>query len=91
MVLNLKERLQLNRIEAVVLVALFAAVLLFATVNIVWLANKFGVHLTNHLTNSILNAVSNGSSLGSAFAVIAGVTLPGWAVAAVGALGATAA
>ncbi len=28
MVLNLKERLQLNRIEAVVLVALFAAVLL---------------------------------------------------------------
>jgi len=83
--------LNLNKFEKLVLTVFAVGVMLFATVNIVWLANQFGISIGNSTINKILDAMANGSSLGTAFAAIVGVTLPAWALAAAAALGATAA
>ncbi|CAM3259422.1 MULTISPECIES: class IIc cyclic bacteriocin [Lactiplantibacillus] len=86
-----RSRLGLNKFEVTILMIISLFILLFATVNIVWIAKQFGVHLTTKLTQKALDLLSSGASLGTVAAVILGVTLPGWAVAAAGALGGTAA
>ena len=59
--------------------------------HVYWILNKLGIHLANDVMQNIIDAVSSGAGLGTAFATIAGITLPAWALAAAGALGATAA
>lgn len=83
--------LGMNKVEKIVLAAFFIIAILCATVSIVWLASLFGIHLTSHKISKILGEMSNGASLGTAFAIIVGVTLPAWALAAAAALSATAA
>lgn len=83
--------LKVNKFEKVALTLFIMGSLLFATLNIVWLANLFGINITTPQINDILDALAAGGTLGTAFAAILGVTLPGWAIAAAAALGATAA
>lgn len=80
-----------NKFEKMVLAIFAMGLMLVATVNVVWIAEQFGINLAPGLLGSIVDAMSAGSSLGTAFATIVGVTLPGWALAAAGAMGATAA
>lgn len=86
-----RSKFGLNKFEVTVLMIISLFILLFATVNIVWIAKQFGVHLTTSLTQKALDLLSAGSSLGTVAAAVLGVTLPAWAVAAAGALGGTAA
>ncbi|MFX3660187.1 MAG: class IIc cyclic bacteriocin [Ectobacillus sp.] len=83
--------LGMNKFEKILLASMVVIAILCTTVSVVWLAREFGIHLTTSKMNKILDALANGASLGTAFAIIAGVTLPAWALAAAGALGATAA
>lgn len=84
-------KLGLSKFEVTVLAIISLIILLFATVNIVWIARQFGVHLSGKLMQKALDALSSGSSLVTVASMILGVTLPAWAVAIAAALGGTAA
>lgn len=86
---TMSKRFGLNRIEKTIIYSVIFGVILLATVNVVWLASLFGIHITTVDTQKILDAVNNGATLGGAFAAILGVTLPGWEIAAAGALALT--
>ena len=91
MLTQLGEKMELNKMESLILLGLVLIFVLFATAHIVFIANKLGIHLSNHKVTKILDYVSAGGDLSTAFAVIAGITLPAWVVTAAAALGATAA
>ena len=55
------------------------------------MADQFGIHLATGTLRKLIDAVGSGSSLAGAYAAIAGITIPAWAAAAIGAMGATAA
>ncbi len=65
--------------------------LLYFSVNVYWVADQFGIHLATGTLRKLIDAVGSGSSLAGAYAAIAGITIPAWAAAAIGAMGATAA
>lgn len=87
-----KKNLNLSKLENLTLLSAITGITLaFGMCNIYWILNKLGIHLASDTLQNILDSVSAGSSLSTAFAAIAGITLPAWAIAAAGALGATAA
>ena len=82
----------LNKFEKGTLLGAIASVgLMIGGCHVYWILNKLGIHLANDVMQNIIDAVSSGAGVGTAFATIAGITLPAWALAAAGALGATAA
>lgn len=88
----LSKHLNLNKSEKYTLLGVLASTgSLVALSNVYWVAAQFGIHLAGPKLQRIIDMVANGSTLGTAFAAIAGVTLPAWALAAAGAMGATAA
>lgn len=91
MVTKYGRNLGLSKVELFAIWAVLVVALLLATANIYWIADQFGIHLATGTARKLLDAMASGASLGTAFAAILGVTLPAWALAAAGALGATAA
>lgn len=91
MVTKYGRNLGLSKVELFVIWAVLVVALLLATANVYWIADQFGIHLATGTARKLLDAMASGASLGTAFAAILGVTLPAWALAAAGALGATAA
>ena len=91
MVTKYGRNLGLSKVELFAIWAVLVVALLLATANVYWIADQFGIHLATGTARKLLDAMASGASLGTAFAAILGVTLPAWALAAAGALGATAA
>ena len=92
MINAVKNNLFLNKFEKTSLIGVMSSAAVFIGMcNVYWVLNKCGIHLASGTVQDIIDAVAAGTSLSTAFAAIAGITLPAWAVAGAAALGATAA
>lgn len=80
-----------NKFEKGFLAVLVMGAMLILTTNVIWIAGQLGLDLAPGIIDKVITAVGSGTSLGAAFATIAGITLPAWAIAGAAALGATAA
>lgn len=84
-------KFELNTLELALLFLILGSCLLYFSVNVYWVADQFGIHLATGTLRKLIDAVGSGSSLAGAYAAIARITIPAWAAAAIGAMGATAA
>lgn len=84
-------KFELNTLELALLFLILGSCLLYFSVNVYWVADQFGIHLATGTLRKLIDAVGSGSSLAGAYAAIAGITIPAWAAAAIGAMGETAA
>lgn len=83
MVDYIKERDYKKLLSSIILPLL----LLFATTNIYWVANKFGIRLATDEYQALIEFVAQGGTLVQGFSAIAGLTLPAWVGTAVLAFG----
>ncbi len=75
----LKSHFQMNKLEKITFASVLGVLTLsIATLNIYWIAGKFGITLAPGWYTEIVDFVANGGTLVEAFAVIAGIALPAW-------------
>ncbi|UXS28640.1 class IIc cyclic bacteriocin [Staphylococcus delphini] len=88
-------KLGLNKFEVALLSVIFSTFAIltatYASLDVTWILDKFGIEIGTPKLNDIIDYVANGGSIVTAFTLIAGISLPAWVGPVVAAFGVTAA
>ena len=80
---NLTKRFGLGKSEmAMVKVGMIVAATIFAVANVYAICDLLGITLAPDWYRQIVDILADGGGVAAAFAAVAGITLPGWVLAA---------
>lgn len=85
----MSHRVDINKTEKLLLFVITIAILMVFAPNVTWVLEQFGISVGNDVVNQIISYIDGGGTLLQGFALIAGITLPAWVGAFIGAATAT--
>lgn len=85
--INLSNSLHLNKFEKIAISVIFFIILATTTVNIIFVADLFGISITSDIVGRVWDYIEGGTGVATAISYVLGVTIPAWAAPVIAAVG----